>query len=593
MINLYQGGGVYSYGDADVTTNFQDWVFDAFAGQSGNTDPYAGYHYKSFVQTVDKLNTKANTQGTDDFWMKMIDGFVEDSWKVSPKLTVTAGVRYDVQLTPAPGIPNTNYGSLSTYYTQSIKNVMNRVQPRFGFSYQVYPGTVVRGGYGIFSGLNQGSTYYAMRVENGVVQVNYNATGCMSSCSSVASIPVQYPNLPYQPTGPSLSGALYPTGGKAPSVNGTISSATASSFHGLDPNFVPPYAHEMNLSVEQALPGKLSLMAGYVGTRGMRLPVFVDANLVGQKPSGTRTYNVMSGTNNSGTVTRTITAPAYLTTDRANSSLTYSLNAGFSVANTWYNGLVATVRRPFSHGLEFVANYTWSHASDTGQVGGSNGTFYGGDVPLDPNNIQAENGLSDTDIRNRFTVSFSYQPTFAVQNRTVRTAVNGFRFSGSEIASSGQPIYMSMSGTVSGLAEGGIYGGAISSGSGSSSTGRPPQIGRNSIIGPGFNDFDLRASREVKLHNQLGMQFSVDAFNLMNHRIVTGVNGTYSTYTTALATGSSATTASKACAASGTGVTGCIAPYSGTGQNAFGAASSTNNSLYGPRQVQVSAKFTF
>jgi hypothetical protein len=470
---------------------------------------------------------------------------------------------------------------------------MNRVQPRFGFSYQVYPGTVVRGGYGIFSGLNQGSTYYAMRVENGVVQVNYNSTGCMSSCSSVTSIPVQYPNLPYQPTGPSLSGALYPTGGKAPSLNSTISSATASSFHGLDPNFVPPYAHEMNLSVEQALPGKLSLMAGYVGTRGMRLPVFVDANLVGQKPSGTRTYNLMSGINNTGTVTRAITVPVYQTVDRANSSLSYSLNAGFSVANTWYNGLVATVRRPFSHGLEFVANYTWSHASDTGQVGGSNGTFYGGDVPLDPNNIQAENGLSDTDIRNRFTLSFSYQPIFSVQNRAVRTAVNGFRFSGSEIASAGQPIYLAMSGTVSGLAEGGIYGGAISSGSGLSSTGRPPQIGRNSIIGPGFNDFDLRASREVKLHNQLGMQFSVDAFNLMNHRIITGVNGTYSSYVAPITTGTSATTATKNCAASGTGIAGCIAPYSGTGQNAFGAASGTNNSLYGPRQVQVSAKFTF
>ena len=103
MINLYQGGGLYSYGEGTNTANFQDWIFDAFQGQAGNTDPYAGYHYKSFVQTVDKLNTAAGTQGKDDFWMKMVDGFAQDDWKVSQKLTVTAGVRYDVQLTPRSG----------------------------------------------------------------------------------------------------------------------------------------------------------------------------------------------------------------------------------------------------------------------------------------------------------------------------------------------------------------------------------------------------------------------------------------------------------------------------------------------------------
>jgi hypothetical protein len=594
MINLYQGGGVYTYGESTAAANFQDWVFDAFAGQSGNTDPYAGYHYKSFVQTVDTVNTKANTQGKDDFWMKMIDGFAEDSWKVSPSLTLTAGVRYDIQLTPAPGQVNNSYAPLSATYTRSIKNVMNRIQPRVGFSWSPYVGTVVRGGYGIFSGLNQGSTYYAMRVENGVVQVNYNSTGCTSSCSAstLSSIPVQYPNVPYQPTGPSLNTALYPAGGAQPTVSGSISSATAASFHGLDPNFVPPYSHEMDLSVEQALPGRLSLMVGYIGTRGMRLPVFVDANLIGQKPSGTRTYNVLSGMNNTGTVTRQMTVPVYLTTDRASSALTYSLNAGFSTANTWYNALVTTVRRPFAHGLEFVANYTWSHASDDGQVGGSNGTFFGGDVPLDPNNLRGENGLSDTDTRNRFTLSFSYQPTFAIQNRNLRLLVNGFQFSGIEIASSGQPIYAQMSGSVSGLAEGGIYGGAMNSGGGYSTTGRPPQIGRNSLIGPGFNDFDLRVSRDIKLHNQVSLQLVADAFNLLNHSIITSVNTTHSAYTSA-STASCAATAVTSPAASGSTFGGCIAPYSGTGASAFGASSGTNNSLYGPRQMQVAAKLFF
>jgi hypothetical protein len=275
MINLYQGGGLYTYSEPTPAASFQDWIQDAFKGNSGDTDPYAGYRYYSFVQTVDVVNKKAGTQGKDDFWMKMLDGFVEDSWKVNQKLTVTGGVRYDVQLTPAPGTVNNDYAPLSTKYTQTIKNVFNRVQPRIGFSWAPFNGTVLHGGYGIFSALNQGSTYYAMRVENGVVQINYNYNGCTyTACNSsfVTSTDLQYPNVPFQPTGPSLSGALSPTGGAVPTVAGPTTLGP-QSFHGLDPNFVPPYTHEMALSVEQVLPGRMSLTVGYIGTRGMRLPV--------------------------------------------------------------------------------------------------------------------------------------------------------------------------------------------------------------------------------------------------------------------------------------------------------------------------------
>src|ERR1035441_5990345 len=82
MINLFQGGGIYSYGDSTPVVNFQDWIQDAYAGQPGDTDPYRGYHYNTFVQTIDVVNTAPNTQGSDDFWMNMYDFFGEDTWKV-------------------------------------------------------------------------------------------------------------------------------------------------------------------------------------------------------------------------------------------------------------------------------------------------------------------------------------------------------------------------------------------------------------------------------------------------------------------------------------------------------------------------------
>ena len=63
----------------------------------------------------------------------------------------------------------------------------------------------------------------------------------------------------------------------------------------------------MDLSLEQAMPGKMSLSVGYVGTRGMRLPVFLDANLIGQKPTGERSYNVLDA---SGKLTKQLTVPS-------------------------------------------------------------------------------------------------------------------------------------------------------------------------------------------------------------------------------------------------------------------------------------------
>ncbi|HEY1647465.1 MAG TPA: carboxypeptidase regulatory-like domain-containing protein [Terracidiphilus sp.] len=621
MINLFQGGGIYGYGDSTNLLKFQSWIQDAFAGQAGDTDPYAGYHYSTLVQTVDQVNKTPGTQGKDDFWMQMYDGFAEDTWKLAHNFTVTAGVRYDVQLTPNPGLVNHLFDPISSEYTSSIKNVLDRVQPRVAFSWSPSNGTVVRGGYGLFSALNQGSTYYAMRVENGVVQLNYTYTGCFSGsapnqppntpCPTVpgtgtTAAKLRYPNLPVQPSGPALSNAVYPSGGAAPGVT-PVSVSPSFSFHGLDPNFVPPFAHEMNLSLEQSLPGKLSLQLGYVGTRGMRLPVFLDAELVGQTPHGLATYLVQDANNN---VTKTITVPVYLPSDRrpalnsAGQQLS-SFNTGYSIANTWYNSLAVTVRRPFANGLEILGNFTWAHASDDGQVQGANGTFYGGDTPSDPNNIRFDNGPSDIDIRNRGTLTFVYQPQFMQGNRLMKMVVDGFQFSGAEIASGGEPIFLGVSGTIysgntvpsSYADESGIFGGAMSSSSGGATSGRPPQIGRNSITAPGFNDLDMRVTRNFKIHENISLQLNAEAFNLLNHKIITGVNGTYTTFLgpAAKATAGAATyTCASITPPTGSRDSGCFVPYTGTGLSAFGATSSTSSStLYTSRQLQLSGKLFF
>jgi hypothetical protein len=585
MINLYQGGGLYNYSGSTVTQNFQSWAADAFAGKAGDTDPYAGSHYTSFVQTIDQINTIASGRaGADDFWMKMYDGFAEDTWKLSRNLTVNLGVRYDLQLTPAPALPNTS-SALATEYNTTIKNVTDRVQPRIGISWNARKGTVVRGGYGIFTGLNQGSTYYAMRVENGMYQINYNYNGCGASCSAAA--PLTFPNVPFNVTGPSLTGALYPTGGTAPAVSGPTLLG-AQSFHGLSPAFVPPLVHEFGLAVEQALPGKMSLSVGYVGSRGLRLPVFTDANLVGQTPHGTHSFNI---TYPSGT-TSLVTVPYYMTTDRINPALS-SINAGFSVANSWYHSMAVTVRRPFDHGLEVLVNYTWAKALDDDMVSGAFGTFYGGNPILDPNNIKGENGRSDIDMRERFIGTILWKPEIMLGNKFMKQGLDGFTFSGTATESTGFPIVASMSGTITGGADGNIYGGSMSSGSGAATTGRPPEIQRNSLPGPGIRNIDFRITREIPVHNKMNMQFIGEAFNLLNHEIYSSVNSTFATYT-AMTTVAKPTSCAVTTAPVGSTFIGCITPYSASSPSgAFGVRTGTNSVLYGPRQIQVSAKFNF
>lgn len=577
MINLFQGGGIYNYSASTALANFQNWSRDVFG--SGNTvgDPLAGRHYTSFTQVYDPI-TKV---GKDDFWMQNYDGFVEDTWKATPTLTFNLGVRYDLQLTPQPPQPNKS-SALAAYYTQQLKTVKDRLLPRIGVSYQPLPGTVFRAGYGIFGALTQGSTYYAMRVENGVYQTSYS----FNSPTAVGA--PSFPNVLFTPPGPALAAPF--DGAATPQVT-PGGAALVTSFHGLDPSFVPPIAHEAELGVEQQLPAKMTLSAGYVGTRALRLPIFIDSNIA--RSTSTRNYGIYD---KSGNMTSQITVPFYTTRiDPTNGSI----NTGFSVVNSWYNSMAVTVRRPMDHGLEFLANYTWSKATDTGQVQGAYGTFYGSNFPVDPYNIQAEHGRSDLDQRGRFVGSLVYQPTYFqnLSNKAAKLAADGWMLSGIFTDATGFPVTGQMTGytqasyKAAGALEGGLTGGVMSSSSGLASAGRAPQIQRNSYAGPGLKNVDLRATKDFPIRETVHFQVFAEAFNLFNHTNVQSVTTTAFSYVAPgakLPSGVSCPTA----AAGGDGFTGCVAPYVST-SSPFGATTSTSGILFGARQLQFTAKLIF
>ena len=113
LINLFQGGGVYNYNGA-ASLAFSNWAADVMGINLG--DGLTGRHWSTFVQVTDPVTGV----GKDDFYNNDIAGFVEDSWKIRPNITLNLGVRYDVFLIPAPPKPN-----LATPLTQLYTSTIN------------------------------------------------------------------------------------------------------------------------------------------------------------------------------------------------------------------------------------------------------------------------------------------------------------------------------------------------------------------------------------------------------------------------------------------------------------------------------------
>ncbi len=551
LINLYQGAGLYNYSGGSQTTVFDNWLLDVY---NINTGANTGKHYTTFTQVSDPITGV----GKDEFYDNDVAGFFEDSWKARSNLTFNMGVRWEIQHVPQPQRPNMQTPLLAEYTTW-INQDTNNFGPRFGVAWQPTKKTVVRGGYGMFYAKTTNSTFYTIRVENGVFQKTYTAT-------NTSSFAPTFPNLFFTPPGPAPT-APFP-GAATPQVINTNPSLAASVSRGLTQDFVNPLVHEGELTVEEQLPGNMSFSVGYLFSRGLHLPVFRDANVA--PATGTRTFDIL---NSSGAVASAITAPFYnRRLDPAGVVL-----VGSSDVNSWYHALVLTLHKPFSHGVEVLANYTFSKAIDDGQVAGTNGTFNGTDYTLDPYNQRQENALSDLDQRHRFVASAVWDPFENVSNRPARWLVRGFKFSTIVTVASGQPVTGFLNGFPSGGIDGGVTGGLVSN-SGTPTGGRIPQVGRNVFTGPSLHNVDFRIARDFAIRERLKLQLLGEAFNIFNHPNISSVNTTAYNY---VGSGSAGCPTSL-------GVTGCMSP-----SPSFLTPTSATNNLYGARQLQVSAKLIF
>lgn len=549
LINLFNGGGSYTYAGAG---NFSNWVADVYGVSLG--DGLTGRHFTSLVQVTDPVTGV----GKDDFYDNDVAGFVEDSWKVRPNLTLNLGVRYDVQLIPQPPKPNTTT-PLTRLYTSTINIDKNNFAPRLGAAWSMGKGSVLRAGYGIFYAKTSNSTFYATRVENGSFQQTFN-------CNPNTCPALSFPNLIFTPPGATpvapFAGALTPR--VVPFAPPTLTQTT----RGQSPDWVNPLVHEGEVTYERQIAGNMSVSAAYVFSRGERLPIFVDSNLAAA--TATRSYDV---TGVSGATQSTFTEPFY--TSRLDP--TGPILTGYSDVNSWYNSLVLTLRRPMSHGLEFTLNYTLAKATDGGQVPGQYGTFNGTDSPIDPKNRKLEYATSDLDQRSRVVGNLVWFPSLfhRLSSTPARLALDGWSLSTIVVVGTGQPVTANLNGFPFGGPDGGVTGGLVNN-SGTGFGGRAPQVPRNSFPGPGLADVDFRLARDFRFTERLKLSLVGEAFNLFNFTNFYTVNNTAYNY-----------------AAPGVGVcsghsNGCL-----VANPTFLAPLTSNSNLSGARQLQISAKIFF
>lgn len=411
-----------------------------------------------------------------------LDFFAQDSWKVFSKLTMELGLRYAWNMTPTEAdnrftnfVPGAGAGSVlvptDLPYAQNNKNF----QPRVGFAWNILTDTVLRGGYAF--------------------QVDQPISGVVTGLNSnpLFALPISVNGA--SPTAPLAFGSL------AGSFSGTPASIAPLM---VNPNFQNANVQNWNLNLEQQVTKSLGIMVGYFGSKGTHLEIDRQINQFATLGSP---------------ATRPFTALAATSGILPGVSLANSITERDSIGTSSYNALWVTANKRFTHGLQFNASYTWSHSID------ENSRNDQGVVVMDSNNIFSSVGNSDFDARHRFVMNAIYDLPF-----------QGNRFkSGWELApilslQSGNPFNITVSPTtITGVATdrpnllsafdttGQISQWFVNKAVFASPGNAFGNLGRNAVVGPGWEDADLALIKNTKVTERFNAQFRCDAFNMFNH----------------------------------------------------------------------------
>jgi len=523
--NLFSGAGAYTY------NNRVDYISDLLV-QTNALSPVCSAGDKKFTGTLPCFNSFTQEIGpsTYSFSTNDLAFFVQDDWRIRPRLTLNLGLRYETELLPSPQFPNS-----ALPQTDAFPSDRTDVGPRLGAAWDLAGNgkTIIRGGYGIFYGRIINSTI------SNAISNTANLTGAQLSYffpQGLAGEPT-YPNVlagpPSTSTG-ALQAVQFAPGGKNPLV------------------------HEFDVDFQREIAPNTVVSVSYLGSLGHRLPRFVDTNLAAS--AQTVSYTVTGGPFDG----KTFTEPLY--TSRPNPAYGAITDIEYNI-NSNYNAMVLAVNRRFFQGFQIQSSFTYAHANDDGQ---SSQTFTATNNVLDPFNLGLEHGRSNFDIRQRFVFGAVWTPeVYKGENRLFKELANGYTISPLIAASSGAPYAPGVSGTPN-LGTGNPK--PISSGIlGDGGTNRLPLLPPNSFQMPRTVNVDLRLEKSFSISERFKFSLTGDAFNLFNHTNFTSVS-------------------TLAYAISGT----TLKFQDGTGGTTkFGIPTASSNNILAQRQIQIGARLNF
>lgn len=449
-------------------------------------------------------NTPSNVQvtwGTKPFEIRTWQAgfFVQDDFRITPRLTMNIGTRYDYYSVPTERDGRLfNYDSLGGARRPSdgiFNSDRNNFSPRLGLAYKLdeQGKTVLRAGAGIFT--NPHNAF------GGIVDLVQNA----------ADEPFRHVF--------SRSDVLANSVLRFPVVNADVLSLVKGQVVQpstlLSTNFPNPYSIQWSLGLQRQLTQTMVIESEYVANAGLKLNMLRDYNQV-DRITGVRPNSEYG---------------QYRYIDPSD--------------RTSYQSWQTSLRKRLSHDFLVNAHYTWSHTLSYGQ-----GDIIGSDLlPQDDNNLAAEWGPAPTDVRHRFSTDFVYELPFArfskSTTRLARLGLRGWQLSGMFTAQSGTPFTVLTPSSISGQRIDYLGGDAYLSDSRStlrylnpasfsqvpisSLSGAPVRggsLGRNALRMPGFWNIDMAVSKSLALTEKVSLQIRGDMMNAFNHTAFNGVNTT-------------------------------------------------------------------
>ena len=403
---------------------------------------------------------------------KDVSLFVQDDWRLTRRLTLKPGLRYQRQFWPSVHYSVSNVGGTSFAY--DLPQDKNDIAPRLAVAWdpQGDGKTSVHAAYGIF---------YDNQI-TGVVGITEGIDGREHVRTLVLTFP-------------SSIAAWRAPGHKLPEPATPYPSLVIS----IDPGLRTPYAHQAALGVDRALGNDVSLSANLVYVRGKHQLGSIDYNPTIPALGAGRRPNDVGG--------------------RAGTSASVLQYTSFG--ETWYRGLTVSLGKRFSHGSQLLASYTLSKAEDTST------DFQGASVvqdqglgrnPADPFGLPLgfdplkEKGPASHDQRHRFVLSGVYRLPLDFQVSTILTAA------------SGRPYTPLAGADLNGDGNGGAFppDRARRNPADASTT-----VGRNSETMKGQFNVDARLSRRFKLGPKVALEGLVEAFNLFDRTNFSEINNIF------------------------------------------------------------------